>query len=160
MPRPILGTPQSRTQIASPSVTPQSQPKSTLQGPKLLQRLRERRSAAYLQAVARLDAGVHHADRTGLDSLTAAIATEFPELGIEQRPLGMVCVCGLGPPYEVHICDLEGSIIEHFETFRSMPPLFEPARSLALHPRYTMIEVYRDRLCAIDANGEVSIIDR
>jgi hypothetical protein len=90
----------------------------------------EKRSAAYLRAMPRLDAGAHHANRSALDALIEAIANEFPELGIEQRPSGIVSQCYLGAPYEVHICDLGGGIIEHFETFRAMPPMFERGRTL------------------------------
>jgi hypothetical protein len=108
----------------------------------------------------RLDAGTHHADRTALDSLVEAIANEFPELGIEQRPVGIVSQCYLGAPYEVHICDLAGGIIEHFETFRSMPPLYERARALALHQSYVFIEIYPDTLRAVSVDGSVSEIER
>ena len=126
----------------------------------LQQRLREKRSTKYLQAVTRLDAGTHHADRAGLDALLEAISNEFPELGIEQLPVGIVSQCYLGAPYEVHICDLKGGIIEHFETFRPMAPLFERGRSLSLHPSYVFVEVYPDTLRAVSLDGSVSVIER
>jgi len=158
MPRPILGTPQVRTSASAS--TPTVAPRSTLQGPRLQQRLRQARSKAYIQAVTRLDAGTHHADRAGLDALIEAIANEFPELGIEQRPMGIVSQCYLGTPYEVHICDLSGGIVEHFEIFRLMPPLYERARALALHRSYAFIEVYPDSLRAVGLDGEVSVIEK
>jgi hypothetical protein len=108
----------------------------------------------------RLDAGTHHADRTALESLIEAITNEFPDLGIEQMPVGIVSQCYLGAPYEVHICDLQGGIIEHFETFRPMPPLFERGRTLSLHPSYVFIEVYPDTLRAVALDGSVSVIER
>jgi len=157
MPRPILGTPQNRTNI-SPTA-PSTAPRSTIQGPPLQQRLRLVRSKAYVDAMTRLDAGTHHANRTALESLVEAIANEFPELGIEQRPIGIVSQCYLGAPYEVHICDLAGGIIEHFETFRSMPALFERGRTLAIHPSYAFIEIYQDTLRAISLDGSVSVIE-
>lgn len=157
MPRPILGTPQSKVNI-SPTV-PATAPRSTIQGPQLQQRLRQTRSKAYVEAMTRLDAGTHHANRTALESLVDAIANEFPELGIEQRPIGIVSQCYLGAPYEVHICDLGGGIIEHFETFRSMPALFERGRTLALHPSYAFIEIYQDTLRAVSLDGSVSVIE-
>lgn len=125
-----------------------------------MQRLRQHRTKAYVEAVTRLDAGTHHADRTALDTLIDAIANEFPELGAEFLPVGIVSQCYLGAPYEVHICDLAGSIIEHYETFRSMPPLYERARTLALHRSYSFIEVYPDCLRAVGLDGEVSVIER
>jgi len=108
----------------------------------------------------RLDAGTHQSDRAALESLIEAISNEFPELGIEQRPIGIVSQCYLGEPYEVHICDLEGGIIEHFETFQSMPPLYERARTLALHPSYAFIEIYQDTLRAVSTDGAVSVIEK
>jgi hypothetical protein len=155
MPRPILGSPQART---AGSAAPVHATKNALTGPQLQQRLRTKRSAGYVKALAKLDVGGYHADRASLDALIEAIAAEFPELGIEQRPLGLVSQCSLGAPYEVHICDLAGSIVEHFETFRRMPPLFERARALALHPEYCFIEIYADSLRAIGADGSVSVI--
>jgi hypothetical protein len=108
----------------------------------------------------RLDAGTHHANRSALDALIEAIANEFPELGIEQRPIGIVSQCYLGAPYEVHICDLGGGIIEHFETFRAMPPMFERGRMLALHPSYALVEIYPDTLRAVSIDGSVSVIEK
>ena len=159
MARPILGTPQaakSSTSAATPALTP----RSTLQGPRLQQRLREKRSTRYVQAVTRLDAGTHHADRTNLEALVEAISNEFPELGIEQRPIGIVSQCYLGAPYEVHICDLTGGIIEHFETFRPMPPMFERGRALSLHASYVFIEIYSDTLRAVSLDGSVSVFEK
>jgi hypothetical protein len=107
----------------------------------------------------RLDVGTHHANHAGLEALIDAISAEFPELGIDQRPMGIVSRCYLGAPYEVHICDLGGGIVEHFETFRGMPPLYERARSLAGHSSYAFIEVYADTLRAVSADGSVSVIE-
>lgn len=98
-------------------------------------------------------------NRTALESLLEAIANEFPELGIEQLPVGIVSQCYLGAPYEVHICDLGGGIIEHFESFRQMPPLYERARALASHPSYSFIEIYADTLRVVSLDGSVSVIE-
>lgn len=159
MPRPIIGnrlnTP---TNIASP--TPLTTTRGALQGPRLQQRLRQTRSRNYVEQMTRLDAGTHCANRSAFETLIEAISNEFPELGIEQRPIGIVTQCYLGAPYEVHICDLGGHIIEHFETFRSMPPLYERARALALHPSYLFIEIYPDTLRAISIDGSVSVIEK
>ena len=156
MPRPILGTPHAKADAARS--TPPA--RSAIEGPQLQQRLRQTRSHEYLAALQRLDAGTHLADRAALESLIDSIANEFPELGIEHRPLGIVGRCYLGAPYEVHICDLTGGIVEHFETFRSMPPLYERARALAGHSSYAFIEVYADSLRAVAPDGSVSVIER
>jgi hypothetical protein len=106
-----------------------------------------------------IDVGGHRADRAALASLIQAIADEFPELGVDQLPLGIVSRCYLGTPFEVHRCGLDGEILDHFETFRQMPAPFERARSLALHPAYAFVEVYADSLRAVSADGSVSVIE-
>lgn len=156
--RPILGTPIAGKTTGRVEVCGTTAARSNLKGPQLQKRLRETRSKSYLEAMERLDAGGHHTDRAALESLVETIASEFPELGIEERPMGIVCRCYLGAPYEVHICDLSGGIIEHFETFRSMPSMFERGRTLALHPGYVFIEVYADTLRAVSPDGSVSVI--
>ena len=158
MPRPILGTSPAAKTAGRVEVRPTTTATSMLRGPQLQQRLRQARSKAYLDALTRLDAGAHHADRAALEALIEAIASEFPELGMEERPLGLVSRCYLGAPYQVHICDLGGGIIEHFEAFRAMPALFERARALALHPAYAFIEIYADTLRAVSPEGTVAVI--
>ncbi len=157
MARSILGAPQVKTRPSLPGPAVRG---PSMLGPQLQQRLRQTRSAAYVNGMKRIDAGTHHANRAALDELVGAIAQEFPELGIELRPLGIVSRCYLGAPYEVHICDLTGGIIEHFESFTSMPPLFERARALAGHSSYAFIEIYADTLRAVSADGTVSVIER
>lgn len=156
MPRPILGQPQARIHASTSSPAP----RATIQGPQLQQRLRQTRSSAYVVAMKRLDAGTHHADRVALEALIEAIANEFPELGIDQRPIGILSKCYLGAPYEVHICDLGGGIVEHFETFRTLPPFYERGRALAVHSSYAFIEIYADTLRAVSLDGSVSVIDK
>jgi hypothetical protein len=158
MPRPILGTPQGALATVTPA-QPTTTARSSLSPAQTSQRLRQTRSRAYLAAMAGLDAGAHHADRAGRAALIEAISNEFPELGIEERPLGIVSKCFLGPPYEVHICDLAGDIIQHFETFRPMPPLYERARALAGHDAYAFIEIYADTLRAVMQDGTVAVIE-
>ncbi|HET7433496.1 MAG TPA: hypothetical protein VFN10_02150 [Thermoanaerobaculia bacterium] len=107
----------------------------------------------------RLDAGTHQQNAAALQELLEAIASEFPELGIDERLIGVVSKCRLGPPYEVHICDLAGGIVEHFERWRSMPPLFERGRSLAAHGAYAFIEIYVSTIRAVTADGAVSVLN-
>lgn len=121
-------------------------------------RLRRKRSAEYREAIQRLDAGTHVADRAALRSRLEEVGREFPDLALDQRPLGIVSTCHLGAPYQVHLCDLGGEIIEHYESFRSMPPPFEGARALALHPSYAFVEVYSDGCRAVSPDGAVAWI--
>jgi hypothetical protein len=157
MPRPIIGAPKIEVG-GSAKVQPRSSIQPGLREPQLSKRLREKRSHIYVETFQRIDAGAYHTDRAALDSLLESISNEFPELSIDQVPLGIVSRCYLGSPFEVHICDFDGEIIEHFETYRSMSAPFERARSLALHPAYAFIEVFTDTLRAIAADGSVSVI--
>ena len=156
MPRLILGT-----ETRSPALTAGGSPeavKTHLSPVQVAQRLRQKRSSAYLERMQRLDAGTHQQDAAGLQALLDAITAEFPELGVDERPLGVVSRCFLGPPYEVHICDLAGGIIEHFKHGHSMPPLFERARSIAAHGAYAFIEIYVSTIRAVAADGAVSVL--
>ncbi|HEV7488295.1 MAG TPA: hypothetical protein VGQ65_21685 [Thermoanaerobaculia bacterium] len=107
----------------------------------------------------RLDAGTYQLDAAALQALLDALTAEFPELGVDERPLGVVSRCLLGSPYEVHICDLAGGIIEHFQQGHSMPPLFERARSIAAHGAYAFIEIYVSTIRAVAADGAVSVLN-
>lgn len=157
MPRSILGT-ETRSPALTVGATPAHR-KTHLSQAQIEQRLRQKRSPRYLEQMKRLDAGMHHQNAAALQELLDAITAEFPELGIDERPLGMVSKCYLGPPYEVHICDLAGGIIEHFQHGRSMPPLFERARSLAAHGAYAFIEIYVSTMRAVAADGSVSVLN-
>lgn len=159
MARAILGSGASALDVSS-LTTKQSATSSTiLLFPKAVEdRLRQRRSSAYVEAMKKLDAGGHANTREALDALLSAIRSELPELTIEHLPIGIVAKCYLGSPHEVHTLDRDGSIIRHYKTFESLPPLMERGRSLALHPGYAFIEIYVDKLIAVADNGDTSIV--
>lgn len=155
MTRRILQGSQPAVQSRAGTSIPQS---SLVTRTQLESRLRRKRSAGYLEAIRRLDAGTHMTDREALKSLLEEISREFPDLTLDQRPLGIVSTCHLGVPYQVHVCDLGGEIVEHYETFRPMPAPFEGARALALHPSYAFVEVYADGCRAVSPGGAVAWI--
>ncbi len=157
MPRPIIGAPRIDNADSHLVKSNRAQP-AGLTGPRLEQRLRQRRSRSYVEAIARIDVGAHQSDRIAFDSLLQEISNEFPDLIIDQVPLGIVSKCHLGAPFEVHVCDFRGEILEHFQTYRSMPTVFERARSLAIHPAYALIEVYTNTVRAVAVDGSVSVV--
>ena len=157
MGRQILG---GAAQGVATAATPQIRIEQGLAGPRLAARLRQKWSKSLIDQMSKIDAGRHHHNQQALDQLIAAIGAEFPELTIEQRPLGIVAKCYLGNPYEVHVCDLAGGIVEHFKLGQPMAQLFERARSLARHSTYSFIEVYADTLRAVSEDGSVSVIER
>lgn len=159
MPRPIIGLPQpANSSTVRPRPEPQTRVRSGMPAPQLAQLLRRKRSREYVGALKALDAGTYQSNREALTSLLEAISKEFPELGVDQLPLGIVAVCHLDSPFEVHVCGTNGEIIEHYETFRPMPAP-SSARRLALHPAYAFVEVYADALRAVAQDGSVSLIE-
>jgi hypothetical protein len=163
MARSILGF-KPTTQTLSATATPgaQTRPGVALSGAALQARLRQKRSSAYVEAMARLDAGGHVHSQAATQALVDAIRSELPELAAvseEVLPQGIVSRCHLGVPYEVHSLDCTGRIIEHYKFHQPLPGALERARSLALHPGYAFIEVYSNRLIAVSASGQTAIID-
>lgn len=120
--------------------------------------LNRKRSKDYIDAMKRLDAGGHMHNQRQVEALQELIRAELPEIEIDMGPIGIVSRCYLGAPYEVHTLDLTGAIIEHYETYRSMPATLEKARNLALCGHYEFIEVYHHALRAVKADGTVSTL--
>lgn len=52
--------------------------------------------------------------------------------------------CYIGYPYVDHYVSIDGAIVEHHKDSDTVPPLFQPARSLAASPQYAYIEIYSD----------------
>ncbi len=121
--------------------------------------LREKRSPRYMEAISKLDGGIHATDRKAYEEIMNIIREELPEITAQYPPLGLVAKCYLGHPYEVHTLDNELEIITHYETYRSMPSLLEKARSLAIHEEYAFIEVYLDKMVAVYKDGGTSLIN-
>ncbi len=132
---------------------------ATLSGPALDAVLRRKRSAEYMAAVAKLDAGTHTHDPHATQALIDAIRQELPEISVEALPLGIVARCYLGIPFEVHTLDCVGNIVRHFKFGEALPGLMERARSLALHPEYAFVEVYGTRLIAVSKSGQTSLVE-
>lgn len=116
-------------------------------------RVRKRgRSPDYLNVLAVLDTtSGHPLPAETMADIRTTIDREFA-LG-HTAPIGLVGECFLGPPFEVHILDFGGSIVEHFEVTRPMPPNYERARTLACHPSYLFIEIHGDHMVAIRTDG-------
>jgi len=149
------------------SVTTRVIAKPKLAGADLLRRLKKVRARPYVDQLCRLDVGTHLHDQSAIDALSAVIESEFGDIDIEQRPIGFVQKCILGPEYDVHILDFSGaSIVSHYRAGERMPDPFEAARRLALHPSrallntYAFVEVFSDgRLVAVYADGPVTSVD-
>lgn len=160
----------SSTQTQETSLTSQSTVKSRsassiihLSEAALGARLRQPRSIEYLEALTQIDSGGHIHDSQAVDKLVTLLHQEFPDIAIEDFPLGIVAQCYLGAPFEVHTFDFAAAlqisnVIRHYKTFETMPDLMEKARSLALNPAYAFVEVYTNKIIPVAFNRSVSIL--
>lgn len=162
MPKPMLKQPQTQTQVNNIlSATQNQQQKKQSQQidkMKLDRLLRKPRSKDYMEALHKLDAGGHTHNQNKVNEIIDAIQNEFPEVELAGVLLGIVSICYLGEPYEVHTLDMTGQIIEHYKRGETIPGGMEKARSIALRGGYDFIEVYADCCRAISSNGSVSVI--
>lgn len=120
--------------------------------------LRKTRSKQYMEALAQLDAGGHVQNRAQVDEIIRRIQEEFPEIELSGILLGIVSVCYLGVPFEVHTLDFVGGIITHYKRGVPLPLGMEKARTLAMRGGYAFIEVYEDCCRAVTASGSVAVI--
>ena len=118
--------------------------------------LRKKRSEEYMRAMQSLDAG------GGVQSLPQevydAINNEFPEIDLGGTMIGIIAKCYLGDPYEVHTLNYALQIVKHIERGEQAPDGMDKGRALANNTRYEFVEVYTDRCCAVDSDGNVSVV--
>lgn len=162
MPKPMLRRPETASrsdQLLSTAPCEQTKSKNTQMDKMRVDRLlRKRRSQTYMDAMTRLDAGGHTQNQKQVEEILCAIREEFPEIEMKGVLLGVVSVCYLGRPYEVHTLDIGGNIIEHYRAGEAMPGNLEKARGIALRGGYAFIEVYVDCCRAIGTDGAVSFV--
>ena len=162
MPRPMLNRPQ--TQTKSESVLSTTQQRVNNQQTKQMSKmemdrlLRKTRSKEYMEAMHKLDAGGHVHNQAKVNEIIDVIRQEFPEVQLSGILLGFVSICYLGRPYEVHVLDITGGIIEHYVSGQPMPGGLEKARAIAMRGGYDFIEVYADCCRCVSSNGSVSVI--
>ncbi len=162
MPKPLLRQPQ--TQTHSNTILSATQNKQQIQQSQQMDKmkmdrlLRKTRSKEYMEAMHKLDVGGHVHNQHKVNEIIDAIRNEFPDLEISGIMLGIVSICYLGKPYEVHTLDITGQIIEHYKNGYVLPGGLEKARSIAMRGGYDFIEVYVDCCRAVSSNGSVSVI--
>lgn len=162
MPKPMLNRPQ--TQTKSDSILSTKQQRVSNQQTKQMSKmeldrlLRKTRSKEYMEAMHKLDAGGHVHNQAKVNEIIDIIRQEFPEVQLAGILLGFVSICYLGRPYEVHVLDITGGIIEHYVSGQPMPGGLEKARAIAMRGGYDFIEVYADCCRCVSSNGSVSVI--
>ena len=164
MPKPMLRQPQTQTQSHSENILSATQKPKNTQSAQIMDKmtldrlLRQPRSKKYMDAIHELDAGGHVHNQEKVNNIIDAIREEFPEAEICSILLGIVSICYLGRPYEVHALDITGEILEHYQRGETMPGGLEKVRSIALRGGYDFIEVYVDCCRCVSSNGSVSVI--
>lgn len=163
MPRPILKTPQKKQDKAgillSATQTQQSDCQMTQDNKLRMDRiLRRKRSKEYMEALHQLDAGGHVQNQQEVNEILNVIRSEFSEVKLDGVLLGVVSICYLGAPYDVHTLDMTGNIITHYKSGQPLPNGMEKARGIALRGDYEFVEVYVDCCRAISMDGRVSVI--
>lgn len=162
MPKPMLRQSQLQTQsdtiLSAVQNQKQKQQAQQMDKMKLDRLLRKARSKEYMQTLHNLDAGGHVYNQHKVNEMIDTIRNEFPDLEISGIMLGIVSICYLGKPYEVHTLNMAGQIVEHYKSGQMLPDGLEKARTIAIRGGYEFIEVYVDCCCAISSNGSVSVI--
>lgn len=161
MPKPMLNKPQTQQKTENILSATQQAPKQQAQPMdklRLDRLLRKPRSQAYMNAIHKLDAGGHVHNQSKVNDILSAIRDEFPDVEIEAILLGVVAICYLGNPYEVHTIEPGVGIIEHYPAGRVLPNGMEKARSLAMRGGYDFIEVYVDCCRCVSEDGSVAVI--
>lgn len=158
MPKPILNSYKSQKQTQASHIMTSNLKQPQIDKLSLDRLLRKSRSKEYMDAIHQLDAGGHVHNEKEVNEIINTIKSEFPDVDINGILLGFVAKCYLGAPYEAHILDLVGEIIEHYKRGETLPGGLDKAKSIALHGGYDFIEVYTDCCRAISSNGSVSVI--
>lgn len=162
MPKPMLRQSQLQTQsdtiLSAVQNQKQKQQAQQMDKMKLDRPLRKARSKEYMQTLHNLDAGGHVYNQHKVNEMIDTIRNEFPDLEISGIMLGIVSICYLGKPYEVHTLNMAGQIVEHYKSGQMLPDGLEKARTIAIRGGYEFIEVYVDCCRAISSNGSVSVI--
>lgn len=163
MPRPLLNQGEqaklsSKNKLSAIVNSDSINQSSNIDQMKLNRLLRQPRSKEYLASMHKLDAGGHVNNQKQVDEIFHTIENEFPEVEIKRILLGIVSICYLGKPYEVHTLDVLGGIVQHYKTSQKLPGDLEKARSIVMRGGYEFIEVYIDCCRAISSSGAVSVI--
>lgn len=118
MPKPLLTRPETQnltgTILSAAPIQQQKLQTQQMNKMELDRLLRKKRSKNYIQTMCELDVGGHVQNQQKVKRIIDAIHNEFPEVEINGIMLGIVSICYLGKPYEVHTLDVTGQIIEHY----------------------------------------------
>ena len=158
MPKPLFMRKQAEKTTSTLDLKIKENSKQQYTEMQLAKLLRKKRSKEYMEVLQSLDAGGHVKNQEKVNKVIEVLKKEFPDVELAGILLGVVAICYLGKPYEVHMLDFVGDIIEHYKVGEELPNGLERVRGIAIHGGYEYIEVYTDCCRAISADGSVSLI--
>lgn len=108
-----------------------------------IRELRRPRSAALLEAIGRMDAGL---DEQACRALAEQVGAQYAKEYGGGVPIGLLATCYLGAPYVDHRLNLIELIVEHYTPTSAVPDPYASARPLVRSGAYAYVEVYSDGL--------------
>lgn len=169
MPKPIINNNQKIKQKLSPDFILQE--RNTFKSTELA--FREKRPQNYINLITNLDIEYSTVSDDKLNEIINQLKNTVPYVVSDDTFLGILGKCELGPDYDVHtlsknvIFGIDEAthqvgfgrmILQHFKIGENLPAELEKGRSLAVNPSYAFVEVYNDKLIAIQNDGTVAII--
>ncbi len=169
MPKPIINNNQQTKQKMFSSLI--FQEKNTFKSPELS--FREKRPQSYINIIKNLDLEGSKVSEKKLEEIINQLQNAVPEIVLDEMFIGILGKCELGAEYDVHTISKEvifgidevnhlpcfgRMILKHFKIGETLPDGLEKGRNLAVNPNYVFVEIYNDKIIAVQENGSVAII--
>lgn len=134
---------------------------------------REKRPQNYINLMKNLDIEGEKISENKLNEIITQLKNLIPEISLDDSFIGVLGKCQLGADYDVHtlskkiIFGIDESthqlgygrmILKHFKVNENLPEGLEKGRSLAVNPNYAFVEIYNDKLIAVQEDGNVAIL--
>lgn len=135
--------------------------------------LRKKRPQAYMDLIKNLDIEGEKISEERLNDIIEQMKCSVPDIVLDDSFYGVLGKCHLERDYDVHTLSKKvifgidekthqlgygRMILKHFHSTENLPDGLEKGRSLAANSNYAFVEVYSDKLIAIQNDGTVSII--
>lgn len=168
MPKPIINT-NNKQKFLSDNLSLKE--RAVFKSPELT--FRKQRSQAYINLIKNIDNDYAKVSEDKINELVKKLQEAAPDAIFDETFIGVLGKCHLGAEYDVHTISKNfvfgidevthqfgfgRMILKHFKFGESLPDGLEKGRSLATNPGYLFVEVYNDKLIAVQADGTVAII--
>lgn len=168
MPKPIINT-NNKQQFLSEDLSLKEH--AVFKSPELV--FRKKRSQEYINIIKNIDIDYAKVSQDKINECVKKLQESAPEAIFDESFIGVLGKCELGAEYDVHTISKNfvfgidevthqfgfgRMILQHFKIGESLPSELEKGRSLAANPSYLFVEVYNDKLIAVQTDGTVAII--